>query len=631
MDMFIRILQHTEYRYIFVNAKKFEYSFLLNPIWAYINIALICLFFVFAFFYTTGKIDSKTKPLTNTTKAKKLFITLMVMTIGTRFFPADYLNSIPLRVISLPHYVTTIFVDSLILFTLSLALLQIKKYGNKLLALFVAFLALYLLMIFTTFFHLKRIPVGDEFNLGTQIFHISPFEYLFIAIRNKPIQFILGFIIPLSIVIFSLKANNFSTLILNFKLKKHVIITLGLVLATLFSFVLFYKAAKLKYTSTKINESEKQSQNLNRFGLIPCQVYTIKNKIHINKKDYTPEKLEKLTTEALVTYPSDPKNINPNIPQVIITWSSESFFFPERVDPNLKNPENINKNFKKIIAENKGDMGISSAYPLFAGGTVYGESNILSNMSTTLAKQEYPSMVSYYKSLGYTTVYIHLVNDSFYNYYERSKFLGFDEIYLGSTFKTEWGNDDMLFKFAKERIDKAIASNEKLFINFIDITLHGPYRSAMSKPITLKYGSIEPSVIAYIIKSIKADEYLGDLVDFIDQKNSEIAFLKVADHVPSITNKQSLLTKGEDKFSSEFLFYHNKRKLNLSKEYNYIHQSLVPALFLQSLGMPLRPIDKYMLDKSKNEKTYKLPIMKQASYDLTLGLQVSKPLFELKE
>ena len=270
------------------------------------------------------------------------------------------------------------------------------------------------------------------------------------------------------------------------------------------------------------------------------------------------------------------------LPDVIVVMS-ESYFDLNRV-PGLTLNEDIYKNLKRM--QQKGTGG-SIVVPAYGGGTSATEFEVLSGTSNraqnnTKAPYNYVgdgknlwTFQDYFSSLGYHTNFVHPYKSYFYNREKAFTAMGFGRLMFEGdlTITPEpyprdiHMSDYNLFRQVRELLEENTTTPE--FIYTTSVQNHSPYvmlSDSDRKIVTSDQLSDEEleNINAYANGIADTDKALGELLDYIDQREKPTALLFFGDHQPLLDGCKRLATKeGEDVYSNldnlttEFAMYTN--------------------------------------------------------------------------
>jgi len=259
---------------------------------------------------------------------------------------------------------------------------------------------------------------------------------------------------------------------------------------------------------------------------------------------------------ALNNYPEIPPSADYKNPDIILILS-ESFWDPRLLPGTLISP-NPFINFDKLI-QDENAYSAKLIVPAIGGGTIRTEFEVLTGLSCdalpsgvipyNIIKKKVPSYVSYYKSLGYDTIAFHPYLARFYNRNICLPYIGFD-IYYGEEMLGQIDNVDQIYKggFISDETFveylKYFLEEEKdnpLFLFGITMENHQRYK--------YKYDNTKFTISAYnpnlksgdqhnlehYTQGIQhADEALGQICEYINNRERPTVLVFFGDHLPSI-------------------------------------------------------------------------------------------------
>lgn len=243
-----------------------------------------------------------------------------------------------------------------------------------------------------------------------------------------------------------------------------------------------------------------------------------------------------------------------NSPDVIVILS-ESFWDPKLI-PGTKFSQNPVKNFEAISKRKNARSG-KMYVTAIGGGTVRTEFDVLTGLSVEqlpagavpwqYVNYNIPSYPSYYKEMGYRTVFLHTYMPSFYFRKNTYPNLEFDEMYFDEelyameevpfAMRGNYISDDSFVGYVKHLMDKE--GEKPCFLFGISMENHQPYENKYEE---LKVDVENPSLSEEAINSLRnyttgvyyADSALKELVDYIDKREKDTLLVYFGDHLPTL-------------------------------------------------------------------------------------------------
>ena len=198
--------------------------------------------------------------------------------------------------------------------------------------------------------------------------------------------------------------------------------------------------------------------------------------------------------------------------------------------------------------------------PHIGGGTNHSEYEMLTSNSLMLAPavtpynwldlDGAPSLVSYLKDLGYTTLAAHPYVGSNYNRDTAWKELGFDETCFADSFPTQEYYGDRPYQTDSatyrdlEALYEAMPAEQPRFTFLVSIQTHGDYD--MNDPdldlvhAATDYGRYDGEVDEYLSCIAKSDAAFGELCDYFTRQYQEtgrrVIVCLAGDHAPSFVD-----------------------------------------------------------------------------------------------
>lgn len=562
---------------------------------------------------------------------KKILIFSIALAFSIRIALTNSFDDSALKLMFTPRYLLIALFDASLIFLGLRIVLKLPKFSTPLIFISWFVFGVYLFFILGKSKHLGYLVVARDFSIAKNISIITPGFYLLKLIEEKIVQVIIGFFLPFitgAILLITIKKAVFYR---PRKWVKQEILGLSLYIALIF---LFCNHIAYQYYNQYVNKgSITPSDAVSLMGLYEAQSSIYSPSYSKKPKNYK-QKIDNAVKDIKTNY-NDIKPIVTKAPNTIIYFANESFFRADRLFKEARKPDIVKKLYSAYdgLLKTGGIGGVVSVAPIFGAGTndseFFVESGLTSHTITKFFKQNIPSIISYYKSLGYKTIYAHIVVDDFFNYKETTTKLGFDEIYLGSYFNEVWGNDEKLYAKMQDRILEAEKNNEKIMIFFVDIGRHAPFEK--SKELNKKWFGTEEvqesEIASYFEKSEKSNELATKFIDFLNKMPNEVALTIFGDHQPLLDRLKLL---GDKRMYTDFYIWSNKRSLkgyyDVASNKNFSSAKL-HSLTAYLFGLPLRDIDRYYLSTDKDLLVDPYNIL--FCYDILTGKQYAKELFEL--
>ncbi|MDG6884865.1 Lipoteichoic acid synthase [Clostridium perfringens] len=272
-------------------------------------------------------------------------------------------------------------------------------------------------------------------------------------------------------------------------------------------------------------------------------------------------------------------------PNIIIV-QLESFMDLHRIN-GLTFKEDPIPTFRKISSESTNGF---LKVPTYGGGTVRSEFEVLTGLSTDylpvgeipnnniLKKQPVESLAYILHDYGYGTNVIHNYEGNFYNRDTVYPNLGFDKYismeYMDKPNNQSWQYPEDVLNI--KPIEDIISNNEKpQFIYNVTVESHGGYSSSDFKNYTVD-GNLDQEekneLQCYIDKLRGVDEYIKELLDYVESSGEPTVIAMFGDHLPSlkIINDDESVLKDGNKYLADFFIWDNiglpKENINMEAE-----------------------------------------------------------------
>ena len=275
-----------------------------------------------------------------------------------------------------------------------------------------------------------------------------------------------------------------------------------------------------------------------------------------------PEGYSDSTLESILNaYAEIPPSADYKNPDIIVVLN-ESFWDPRLLPETLISP-NPFINFDQLVQKENAYQA-KLIVPALGGGTIRTEFEILTGLSCdalpsgvipyNIIKKNIPSYITYYKSLGYDAIAFHPYLARFYNRDICLPRIGFETYYgeellkkiddIDPIYKGGYISDESFVEYMKYFLNQK--SNNPLFLFGITMENHQRYR--------FKYDYTKFTISAYnpnlnasdqhnlehYTQGVQhADEALGQICEFIDNRERPTVLVFFGDHLPSICTEYS--------------------------------------------------------------------------------------------
>ena len=341
-----------------------------------------------------------------------------------------------------------------------------------------------------------------------------------------------------------------------------------------------------------------------------------------------------LNTSAEITDDSSIKeteidNSNSTIKPNIILIQLESF-----INPNCITDITLNKNpvsnFESLSQEFSSGL---LAVPALGGGTANTEFEVITGMSTdffaagefpynTIAsKKAIPSLAYTLKDLGYSANSLHNHEGKFYSRDLAYKNLGFDSftpiecMNVPERTPVGWAKDSVLI----DEICNIITSTDNPDLVFgISVQGHGNYPNDELEDkeiyITNDYSKSNKNSLEYYINQVyEMDQFVGDLIEAVNNLNEPTVIAFYGDHFPAVGIEQSEVSINTLK-STPYVIWDN---MNLKEDDKDIKTYTLTSLILDKLSFPDTTLS--LLHNSNLDEETKTEYLNQLEYDMIYG------------
>lgn len=370
------------------------------------------------------------------------------------------------------------------------------------------------------------------------------------------------------------------------------------------------------------------AQAYKKYGFSHCFVSSVLDRGIKKSGEYSEQYMESLKKDLDDVEPeADDKTPN------IIFVQLESFFDPTHVK-GITLSENPLPNYQKLISE------YSSGYlsvPCFGAGTCNTEFEVQTGINIDdFGPGEYPyrtilkskvceSMAYNIKKLGYSTHAIHNNDGTFYDRNLVFSHLGYDTFtsieYMDGIEKTPmgWAKDNILTGEITKALDSTSGTD---YVFTISVQGHGDYPSTPIEgykpeikvtnfPVAEQQASFE----YYVNQIHEMDNFIGELVDKLSERDEETILVLYGDHLPTFDFTDEMLTNG-DKFQTQYVIWSN---FQMDKQNKDIQAYQLSAYVMERLGMSEGYIMKYHQSKKNLPEDEYLKNLKILEYDILYG------------
>lgn len=273
--------------------------------------------------------------------------------------------------------------------------------------------------------------------------------------------------------------------------------------------------------------------------------------------------------------------------------------------------------------------------PACGAGTANTEFEVLTGISSKffgpgeypykgkLREQTLESMAYVLKSRGYATSALHDHRALFYNRNEVYADLGFDSFtsveYMNNITKTPtgWARDEVLIG---NMMDIMKSTESRDFMHVISVQGHGSYPTEQifkSPYTTVTAADMETKwkYEYYVNECHEMDQFIGDLIDAINETGEPTVMIIYGDHIPALDVKEADYAKG-DLYKTRYVIWDN---MGLPKKDKNITSYEAGAILLEDAGYDhLGTIFDYQQTTSRKDKNF-LSNLKALSYDMIYG------------
>nr|MBQ8252500.1 sulfatase-like hydrolase/transferase [Lachnospiraceae bacterium] len=227
------------------------------------------------------------------------------------------------------------------------------------------------------------------------------------------------------------------------------------------------------------------------------------------------------------------------------------------------------------------------------------------------AKDRY-SIVSEFEKNGYTSCAIHQNIPNYYNRLSAYESMGFDKYISSDTYGRKLEPEDRngdkyltnvhFLKLLKQQLEEETDSPK--FIWGITIESHTPYMDKYAQTdIEAKCDKLSASAqkeLTNYIQSVKrTDEFLAELIEYVEQRDKPTVIVMFGDHRPPLEALDVLGANSDnlERYSTACYAYSNFGEIEAPAE--YISLNFIPALVVEYAGIEKSPFYSYLYDLQK--------------------------------
>lgn len=553
------------------------------------------------------KIDKKTKH-----QILMWLIGGLVLVFATEFLLRGSIADVVTLLVQTPGVVLANYL--LILMLTSIFFLAKRKY----MVYFISFLAILIVAIVTFFLmHVRGMPLtfSDLYSIGEAM-----------SIADKYINKTMIIIGALCMVLFVVVAVFLYRL--DFDTKRFKLINFVLIFVVSVGFFSTVKNQRalhiMRFKKWDITESYKCN------GLAYSTVESCLRYIRTKPDDYSEQNIKEIAEKVDKAEAADNRKLSTNKPNILFV-QLEAFMDPTEIKE-VKFSEDPIPNFRKLTKLYTSGMG---NVPTTGGGTARTEFESMTGhnidyltpgeipYNTILKSKYYNSVATTLGSQGYGTHAIHNFQGNFYSRNNAYAKLGFDDFtskeYMNNYELNEknWVKDVILTDYIEKALDSTEGSD---LVYTISVQGHSSYPTDAENydfPIKVT-GTLDKEMqneIYYYVNQIKgSDDFVGELVKMIDQRDEDTIVLFYSDHMPNL----KVFAQDNfyiDKYKAPFAFYANYdiEKYDIDNIESYEYSSLM----FKEAGLKYGPMERfntYMKDDKDFSKMQDL-----IEYDVLFG------------
>lgn len=536
----------------------------------------------------------------------------LVLVFATEFLLRGSIADVVTLLVQTPGVVLANYL--LILMLTSIFFLAKRKY----MVYFISFLAILIVAIVTFFLmHVRGMPLtfSDLYSIGEAM-----------SIADKYINKTMIIIGALCMVLFVVVAVFLYRL--DFDTKRFKLINFVLIFVVSVGFFSTVKNQRalhiMRFKKWDITESYKCN------GLAYSTVESCLRYIRTKPDDYSEQNIKEIAEKVDKAEAADNRKLSTNKPNILFV-QLEAFMDPTEIKE-VKFSEDPIPNFRKLTKLYTSGMG---NVPTTGGGTARTEFESMTGhnidyltpgeipYNTILKSKYYNSVATTLGSQGYGTHAIHNFQGNFYSRNNAYAKLGFDDFtskeYMNNYELNEknWVKDVILTDYIEKALDSTEGSD---LVYTISVQGHSSYPTDAENydfPIKVT-GTLDKEMqneIYYYVNQIKgSDDFVGELVKMIDQRDEDTIVLFYSDHMPNL----KVFAQDNfyiDKYKAPFAFYANYdiEKYDIDNIESYEYSSLM----FKEAGLKYGPMERfntYMKDEKDFSKMQDL-----IEYDVLFG------------
>lgn len=347
--------------------------------------------------------------------------------------------------------------------------------------------------------------------------------------------------------------------------------------------------------------------------------------------NYSEEKINKIVnkTEKASKKAVKKSKVKKQTPNIIFV-QLESFFDPTQVKGLKFNKDPI-PNFHRLM------RNYSSGHtktPSYGAGTANTEFEIMTQMDLDLfGAAEYPyktvlqdhtceSVMTDLKQEGYSAHAIHNNSAAFYDRDLVFANLGYDTFTTKECMDIQkwtengWSKDAILTEQINDVLD---STDNQDFIYTISVQGHGDYPTdeIIENPVIDVEGiedeGLRNKYIYYCNQIYQMDQFVGDLVDSLEERGEDTILVMYGDHLPSLDVEDEDLTYGNKYWTSYFIW----DNIGLEKQDGNIETYQLAATIMDRIGLHDGILTKFHQTQS-DSKTFRSNL-KNLQYDIFYG------------
>lgn len=238
---------------------------------------------------------------------------------------------------------------------------------------------------------------------------------------------------------------------------------------------------------------------------------------------------------------------------------------------------------------------------VLGGGTVHPEFHILSGLTMTFlptgaspysyVREDIDTYITNYKDVGYKTTAIHLFDTSFYQRNQAYSHIGFDEFIgfeelteeINPTYTRGYVTDETTEQAVEYYMDQNTEDGTPSVVFAITIENHQSYGENPDNTIEVTSDLFEDNddiavaVNTYTQGLKDADQMLGDLVSYIDERERPTVLLFYGDHKPSLGRIHTIF-ESAGYYDSTYFSMENRKKIYSAPFLIYSNRNLDEGL-----------------------------------------------------